>query len=247
MGLKDSLRDLVFINEEDDKTSGKPENKPVTKASSFPTEFPKEAVASGFDFSFQTTPTSVPSAPDISALPVTSAGTSKEVMDITRNMYQKGFDSLNQAGYDFYEFSKAMEQAGLDNPQMYVMAFTMAQAMDPSITKERLVQSADFYIQKINEAHQNFASQGQSRLQTVESQKHDERSSLEGELQNLQEQLNALQIQINDRKQKLSQIDSKYLGHISETRSKIQANDVVKTEFVSKLTKIKSGITNNLK
>jgi hypothetical protein len=242
------LKDFIFAKDEDgNSTNQEPVVKPAQKsktAPSFPTEFPKEATASGFEFQTNSTPTFVPTA----STPVTSGNPSKEILDGIRNMYQNGFDSLNQAGYDFYEYSKAIEQAGgVDNPQMYVMAFTMAQAMDGSITKDRLVQSADFYIQKILEAHQNFASQGQTKLQGVESQKHNERSSLEGELQNLQEQLSALQIQINDRKTKLSQIDSKYVGLISETQGKLQANEAIKTEFVNKLTKMKNGITNNLK
>lgn len=241
-----SWKKLVFADE-NDNTNQEPVSKPAQKpktAQSFPTEFPKEAVASGFEF--QTSSTPVPPMP--ASTPIMAGNPSKEILDGIRGMYQKGFDSLNQNGYDFYEFSKAIEQAGgADNSQMYVMAFTMAQAMDGSITKDRLVQSADFYIQKILEAYQNFATQGQSKLQGVETQKHNERSSLEGELQNLQEQLNALQIQINNRKTKLGQIDSKYVGLISETQSKLQANEAVKTEFVNKLTKIKSGITNNLK
>ncbi len=237
------IKDFFIIKEESGDTPNKQEEKKVAQKSTNST-FPKEAVASGFDF-FQSQPTVV--ATSVSSSTV-SGTPSNEILDDIRSMYQKGFDSLNQSGYDFYEFSKAIEQAaGVDNPQMYVMAFTMAQAMDSSLSKDKLLQSSEFYIQKILEAHQNFATQGQSKLQSVETQKHNERSSLEGQLQNLQEQMNALQIQINDRKTKLGQIDSKYIGLLSETQGKLQANEIIKLEFVNKLIKIKNGITNNLK
>lgn len=241
-------KDLVFQKDETEQDSNQSSQPPKQKAVSFPkTEFPKDAVATGFDFNFQTNSTPAPEPVASTPSSITTGNIPKEVIEGIELMYQQGFDSLNQAGYDFYEFSKAIQQAGVDNPEMYRMAYTMAKAMDQSITKERLIQSADFYIGKILEAYQNFATQGEGKLQNVQNQKHNERSSLEGELQNLQEQLNAVQVQINDRKQKLGQIDTKYIQIITETQSKINANNSVKDKFVNVLNKIKSGITNNLK
>ena len=161
-------------------------------------------------------------------------------------MYQKGFDSLNQPGYDFYEFYQAVMQAGPTNPQIYAMALTMASAMDKSITKDKLVQQSEYYLAEINKVYQDYNSKGLSKKQDLTAQKQHENESLVGELSLLRQQLEAIQTQIADRENKLSVIDVKYAPMMVEVDSKLSANDMAKNKIVQSIEQVKNGIINNL-
>lgn len=66
-----------------------------------------------------------------------------------------------------YEFYQTITVAGSPTEQSYKMAFQMAQILDKSITVEKLMHDAEFYISKINEVHSQYAAQGQAKLNAV--------------------------------------------------------------------------------
>jgi hypothetical protein len=162
-------------------------------------------------------------------------------------VYQNGFDSLNQAGYDFYEFYQAIVQGGIDNPQLYPMAFTMANAMDKTLTKDKLVQSADFYLNEINKVYSDYVAKGNTKKEELTIQKNNENQALVNELSMMEQQMEALKTQIQDRQNKLNAIDTKYGPMISEIDSKILANETAKTQITNSIQQVKNGIINNIK
>jgi hypothetical protein len=162
-------------------------------------------------------------------------------------VYKSGFDSLNQAGYDFYEFYQAITQGGVNNPQIYPMAFTMASAMDKSVTKEKLLQTADFYLGEINKVYNDYVSKGNGKKQDLITQKNNENQALVTELSMMEQQLEALKTQIQDRQNKLNAIGGKYQPMISDVDNKIAANETAKNQIVQSIEQVKSGIINNLK
>jgi hypothetical protein len=175
-------------------------------------------------------------------------GADNQHLDAVVEMYEKGFDGLNQDGYDFYEFFKAiMNSGGENNPQMYQMAMTMGMAMDKTMTKTKLISQADFYINEINKVYNHYVSSGNSKKQELVNQKNQENQSLSAELTNLRQQLEALTNQIKSKEGQLSMIDNKYQPTINEIDSKLRANDSAKDKILSAITTVKNGINNNLK
>jgi len=162
-------------------------------------------------------------------------------------VYKSGFDSLNQNGYDFYEFYQAITQGGVNNPQIYPMAFTMANAMDKSVTKDKLVQTADYYLSEINKVYNDYVAKGNGKKQDLIIQKNNENQALVNELSLMEQQLEALRTQIQDRQNKLNAIGGKYEPMISDVDNKLSANEMAKNQIVQSIEQVKTGIINNLK
>jgi hypothetical protein len=174
-------------------------------------------------------------------------GVSAERLAKTADMYQKGFEALNQPGYDFFEFYQSIVGAdGVNNPQFYKMALSMGVAMDKTITKDKLIMQSEFYISEIQKQYQEFSGQGTAKRNSILSQKSNEAQALTGELDLMHQQLEMLQTQIKDRESKLAVIDSKYAPMLSEVDEKIMANDMVKDKLIGSLESVKNGIKNNL-
>ena len=64
-------------------------------------------------FTFNSEPTPTPTQTYQSPVHV-----SNEYMQKTFEMYEKGFESLNKNGFDFYEFYQSVMQGGPTNPQV---------------------------------------------------------------------------------------------------------------------------------
>ena len=225
MGFKD-----FFI--ESDNTEQKPK---ATVKPSKEVKFPDEVTSSNSFPSSNSTFTPTPS------------GVSQELLVKFTDMYQKGFDSLNQAGYDFYEYFKAVMKGGVDNPAIYDMALGMAAAMDSSVTKEKLLSTADFYMSEILKVYQNQVNSANAKKTALASQRDLENQSLTSELGSLEQQLATIQMQIQDRKTKLSLIGDKYQPQVVDLDAKLMANDFAKNKIVTDIQKVKDGINNNIK
>lgn len=235
------FKDLFIVSDENEKANEQPKKEVVTPTTTkFPTsETPQEhtgSILGAFGFG-KTETVTVPTPTQVS----------NEHLQKAVELYQNGFDSLNQPGYDFYEFYQAVMQAGPTNPQIYAMALTMASAMDKSITKDKLIQQSEFYLAEINKVYQDYNAKGLAKKQDLTAQKQHENESLVGELSLLRQQLEAIQTQIADRENKLSVIDVKYAPMMVEVESKLSANDMAKEKIVQSIEQVKNGIINNIK
>lgn len=238
------FKDLFIVSDENEKANETPQAETVkpTTTTKFPSSTPHVEESGGIlgVFGFGKSEHEV-------ATPMPTASVSNEHLEKALELYQKGFDSLNQPGYDFYEFYQAVMQAGPTNPQIYTMAFTMASAMDKTISKDRLVQQSDYYLTEIEKVYNDYVSKGNSKREDLLAQKKHENESLVGELSLLRQQLEAITTQIADRENKLSVIDVKYSPMIGEVEGKIAANQMAKTKVVQSIEQVKQGIINNLK
>src|ERR1041385_7730891 len=59
-------------------------------------------------------------------------------------VYEKGIESMNMPGYDFYDFYVAVKAAGAHNETVYKMAFQMGKTMDSNVTSEKLATDAEY-------------------------------------------------------------------------------------------------------
>lgn len=232
MGLKS-----LFFTDAESKEEKVDKVTQVEPETTFPNKFPvSESLKTQTYFPTSTTTSAPFDVPDNAHL------------DKVVEMYEKGFESLNQNGYDFYEYFQAITSSGgADNPQMYQMAMTMGVAMDKTMTKTKLVSQADFYINEINKVYSHYVSSGNAKKQELVTQKNFENQNLSSELSNLREQLEALTNQIKSKENQLSLIDNKYQPTINEIDSKLRANETAKNKILSAITKVKDGINNNIK
>ena len=229
-----SFKSLFLNSEENANEKPKQETTAVdTSHMKFPTTETKSSIFNVFSNSTQPTPTNVQ--------------VSNEHLSKMLESYNNGFDSLNQAGYDFYEFYQAVSHGGLDNPQIYSMAFAMGLGMDKTITKDKLVNQAEFYLNEIAKVYNDNVSKGNNKKQELVNQKNNENQSLVNELDLMQQQMEALKTQIQDRQNKLNAIGSKYEPMINDLDGKLAANDVAKNQLVGTIQQVKNGIINNLK
>lgn len=239
------LKNLIFAQDENSSEgTSTPAQAPVKQTS---TKFPEVTQATPVAtpvFSFPTETPNIPTTPTTFASPV---NVSNEHLEKAIELYEKGFDSLNQDGFDFYEFFQSVSQGGMNNPQVYTMAYAMGMAMDKTISKEKLMSQADFYIAEITKVYDENVAKGNGKKDSLLKQKESENQTLANELTMFQQQLEALQIQITDRQSKLQAIDGKYQPQLDEVQSKLNANSIAKNKVIEAIEAVKSGININIK
>jgi hypothetical protein len=174
----------------------------------------------------------------------------QEVMQV----YEKGLDSINMPGYDFYEFYKAVQSAGPHNEQAYNMAYQMAKAMDGTLTLQKLITDAEFYVSKINEVHSQYVTQGQQKLNQIGEKRLAEKTDLSKSVDQIamriaqiRAELTQLENEIQNKRNALAKVDDAYLPQEQAVRSKLNANDMAKTNSTSKLTLVRDNIQKFIK
>ena len=110
-----------------------------------------------------------------------------------------------------------------------------------------MVEQGEYYVNKINEVYNDYVVKGNEKKNQIVLQKNTESQNLTNELNLMEQQLEALKVQIQDRKNKLSMVDSKFDPQISEIESKLLANDSAKNEIVNSIKTVQNGILTNLK
>lgn len=169
-------------------------------------------------------------------------------------VYEKGVDSINMPGYDFYEFYKAISSISNAGGETYSMAYQMAKSMDSSISSHKLVTDAEFYMSKINEVHSQYTMQGQQKINEIDSRRNEEKNKLMVEIEQgakqvnqLRNQLQALEAEINQKRMSLTGVDGKYSPQESAIREKLLANDSARQISIARLMAVKEGILKFIK
>lgn len=176
------------------------------------------------------------------------------VVNEVLQVYEKGLDSINMPGYDFYEFYQAVTSIGVSNEQTYKMAYQMAKTLDKTITSQKLMNDAEFYISKINEVYSQYVTQGQQKLNSLQEQKSGEKIKLTGEIDqsamrvaHLRSELQQLESEITQKRNVLAKIDEGFYPQEKSIREKLNANDLARKTSIDKLNMIKDGILKFIK
>lgn len=164
-------------------------------------------------------------------------------------IYESGLESINMPGYDFYEFYQTISIAGNPSEASYKMAFQMAKTLDKTITTEKLMRDAEFYISKINEVHSQYVSQGQSKLNSINDKKNAEKTKLTTEIDQasakiaqLKAEMQQLEADINSKRNILSKVDETHYPQEKALKEKLSANDFAHKTSIDKLNFVKEGI-----
>ena len=176
--------------------------------------------------------------------------TVKEVLDV----YESGLDSINMPGYDFYEFYKAITSIGQVNENTYQLAYQMAKSLDKTVTAQKLMTDAEFYISKINEVHGQYVSQGQQKLNSLQEKKNTDKDKLQREIDagaaritQLRAELQQLEADVNQKRGALAKTDESFYPQEKAIREKLMANDMARKVSIDKLNSIKEGILKYIK
>jgi hypothetical protein len=222
---------LFIVDEEAEKTAA---NKPPVETPQKLAETPK--------VSFPTeTKASLPTQS-----PKISYSSNNEAFDDVLSVYEKGFDSLNQDGYDFFELYKSVMAVGADTPQSYQMAFAMGKSIKPDLTKVFLLEKAKTYVNEIEKVHAKYAEIGNKKKADLEGQLSSERNNLTSTIKNLEAQIAALQAELNKSKSDLLEIDNKFAAPLKDMDDRIVANDSAKMTILGSIQKVINGINQNL-
>jgi hypothetical protein len=213
-------------------------------------ETPKKDSTESFSFPISDTPPVMPgSGSGAMAPPAIDPGV-QEVL----NVYESGLDSINMPGYDFYEFYKAITSIGQVNENTYQLAYQMARSLDKTITAQKLVTDAEFYISKINEVHGQYVTQGNQKLNALQEKKNTDKDKLQKEIDTgaaritqLRAELQQLETDVNQKRATLTKTDESFYPQEKAVREKLLANDMARKVSIDKLNFIKEGILKYIK
>ena len=176
----------------------------------------------------------------------TSNNSNNPFLNEVLTVYEKGFDSLNQSGFDFFELYKSVQSVGATNPQAYQMAFTMGKTINPELSKPFLLEKAKFYTDEIQKVYQKYDAVGNSKKQELNTSVSNEKATLTKTIVELESQIARLQADLQKNKEQLSKVDANNTNQFSEFQLKIDANNLAKDTILQSINTVITGINQYL-
>jgi uncharacterized small protein (DUF1192 family) len=210
----------LFINEENGKVKNE-ENNPTSSPET--TKFPE------VDLNSQTT-----------------ANYTNPFLSEILEVYQKGFESLNSSGFDFYELYKSVNAVGVNNPQSYQMAFTMGKTINPELTKQFLQEKATYYISEIEKVFSKYESTGSGKKTELNNKITQEKNNLTASISDLESKIAQLQKELEKKKNDLAKLDHDNAAEFSEIQLKMEANAIAKQKILESINIVVTGINQYL-
>ncbi|UUF15606.1 MULTISPECIES: kinetochore protein SPC24 [Flavobacterium] len=161
-------------------------------------------------------------------------------------VYDKGFDSLNEEGFDFFELYKSVMAVGVTNPQSYQMAFAMGKSIKSDLTKDFLLQKGSFYITEIEKVHTKYDTVGKNKKTELDNTITKEKNNLSKSISDLEAKILDLQKELEAKKIELQKIDPVNREQLSEIQLKMEANDLAKQKILSSINTVITGINQYL-
>lgn len=166
----------------------------------------------------------------------------KEIFEV----YEKGFESLNTAGFDFFELYKSVLAVGISNPQSYQMAFTMGKTIQSDLTKQFLLEKANFYVAEIEKVYAKYDTIGKTKKSDLENNLTKEKYNLSKSIEELNTKILQLQNELETKKAEFQKMDSNNIEQFSEIKLKMEANDLAKHKILDSINTVVTGINQYL-
>ncbi|KQW96271.1 hypothetical protein [Flavobacterium sp. Root420] len=161
-------------------------------------------------------------------------------------VYDKGFESLNESGFDFFELYKSVIAVGVTNPQSYQMAFTMGKSIKSDLTKEFLLQKGSFYIAEIEKVYAKYDTIGKTKKADLDNSITKEKYNLSKSISDLEAKIIELQKELEAKKIELQKIDPVNMEQLSEIQLKMEANNLAKQKILTSINTVITGINQYL-
>src|ERR1035437_268978 len=147
----------------------------------------------------------------------------------------------NQPGFDFLEFTESLfEEKQNPGPEVYKTVFRIAQKIDKSLTPSRLLDSAMYYKNLVQQTAESEITKGMSKKQGLQTEKDTERNNLDNSLKDTKTKIEQLTKQIQDLQNQdlalsnqLSAIDQKYDSQFIDIDKKISAIRNAKEQVIT--------------
>lgn len=162
------------------------------------------------------------------------------------SVYEKGFESLNSQGFDFFEMYRSVMAVGVTNPQSYQMAFTMGKTINPTLTKDFLIEKARYYISEIEKVYTNYDAAGRAKKANLDNTINSEKANLSKSIADLEAQIVGLQNELEAKKAELLKTDSVNREQFNEIQLKIDANNLAKNRILESINTVLTGINQYL-
>jgi hypothetical protein len=192
------------------------------------------------------TPSEVTKFPNHASQPSTSDSISNPFLKEIFEVYEKGFESLNAAGFDFFELYKSVVAVGISNPQSYQMAFTMGKTIQPDLTKQFLLEKANFYVTEIEKVYAKYDTVGKTKISDLENNLTKEKYNLSKSIEELNTKILQLQNELETKKVEFQKLDSNNMEQFSEIKLKMEANDLAKHKILDSIKTVVTGINQYL-
>lgn len=161
-------------------------------------------------------------------------------------VYDKGFESLNEPGFDFFELYKSVMAVGVTNPQSYQMAFAMGKSIKSDLTKDFLLQKGSFYITEIEKVHTKYDTIGKNKKAELDNTITKEKYNLSKSISDLEAKIIELQKELEAKKIELQKIDPVNMEQLSEIQLKMDANNLAKQKILTSINTVITGINQYL-
>jgi hypothetical protein len=160
----------------------------------------------------------------------------------------------NQPGFDFLEFTESLfEEKQNPTSEVYKTVFRIAQKIDKSLTPARLLDSAMYYKNLVQQTADAEMGKGDSKKQGLQADKDNERNNLDSNLKSTRSKIQQLTKQIQDLQNQevtlnnqLLAIDQKYESKFIDIDRKINAIRNAKEQVIVSIVDIEAGIKSNL-
>ena len=176
----------------------------------------------------------------------TESATSNPFLNEIFGVYEKGFESLNQTGFDFFEMYKSVISVGATNPQSYQMAFTMGKTINPQLSKSFLLEKSKYYTDEIEKVYTKYNETGTSRKKDLDNAISLEKNNLTKSIFDIESKIAQLQNDLQNAKSNLEKVDFKNKEQFSEIILKIEANDLAKKKILESINTVVTGINQYL-
>ena len=161
-------------------------------------------------------------------------------------VYNKGFEGLNNEGFDFFEMYKSMMAVGPTNPQSYQMAFTMGKTIKSDLSKEFLLEKSKFYISEIEKVYSKYDATGNSKNKDLSDTISTQKNNLTKYISDLETQIAKLQSELETKKAELARIDIDNKEMFAQIHLKIEANNLAKHKILESINTVVTGINQYL-
>jgi len=181
------------------------------------------------------------------SIPVNATETEKYV-----SMFHEAITKQGSIGIKFikilYEISKEPKS------EDYKKAYSFLQIMDSTLSTQSILSSLTECEGMISSETDKYLKQGNAKKEELETTRKNERSQLEGKIQEISTSISQLQKELNEKnaeltrnKTELEKLDGKFTPKLNETIQTIGAVSSASKLVLDSLSQIKEGINNNLK
>lgn len=161
-------------------------------------------------------------------------------------VYNRGFEGLNNEGFDFFELYKSVMAVGPTNPQSYQMAFTMGKTIKSDLSKEFLIEKSKFYTSEIEKVYEKYDAKGNSKNKDLTDTITSQKNNLSKSISDLETQITKLQSDLETQKRELAKIDNDNASLFNEIQLKIDANNIAKQKILESINTVVTGINQYL-